>query len=116
MVIVSADNVRCCLVPRLENQFLDWNLRALAAHHPPDPDIVIIDIDEYSLKEIAGEGWGRYPWSRAVYVALLEGLAKQEPATVVFDIVFSDPTADQCRAFRAHHAKLHEAPATIQLT
>jgi len=82
------------LIPRLENQFLDWNLRGLAARHPPDPDIVIIDIDEYSLKEMTDEGWGRYPWSRAVYVTLLEGLAKQKPAAVVFDIVFSDPHAD----------------------
>ncbi len=82
------------LIPRLENQFLDWGLRGLAARHPPDHDIVIIDIDEYSLKEMAAEGWGRYPWSRAVYVTLLEGLAKQGPAAVVFDIVFSDPHAD----------------------
>ncbi len=79
------------LLPRLENQFLDWNLRGLAARHPPDPDIVIIYIDEYSLNEMANTGWGRYPWSRAVYVTLLDGLAKQKPAAIVFDIIFSDP-------------------------
>ncbi|MFB3047443.1 MAG: CHASE2 domain-containing protein [Acidiferrobacterales bacterium] len=82
------------LLPRLENQFLDWNLRGLAARHPPDPDIVIISIDEPSLERMADprEGdWGRYPWSRAVYITLLEGLAKQEPAAIVFDIIFSDP-------------------------
>ena len=82
------------LLPRLENQFLDWNLRELAARHPPDPDIVIISIDEPSLERMADprEGdWGRYPWSRAVYITLLEGLAKQEPAAIVFDIIFSDP-------------------------
>ncbi len=80
-------------LPRLENQFLDWGLRSLASRHPPDTDIVIIDIDEPSLAAMAEE-YGRYPWSRAVYGTLLEGLARQRPAAVVFDILFSDPHKD----------------------
>lgn len=81
------------LLPRLEYQFLDWNLRSLAAKHTPDADIVIIDIDEPSLAAMAPE-YGRYPWSRAVYGSLLEGLARQQPAAIVFDILFTDPQLD----------------------
>lgn len=81
------------LIPRLENEFLDWNLRSLAARHPPDPDIVIIDIDEPSLAAMS-EQYGRYPWSRAVYGTLLEGLAQQKPTAIVFDILFTDPHKD----------------------
>ena len=81
------------LTSRLENQFLDWGLRSLAARHPPDPDIVIIEIDEPTLAGMAPQ-YGRYPWSRAVFGTLLEGLAEQRPAAIVFDILFTDPQLD----------------------
>ena len=77
----------------LDNKLLDFNLRSLAARLPPDPDIVLIDIDEPTLEAMAAE-YGRYPWSRAVFAALLEGLAQQRPAAVVFDILFVDPHKD----------------------
>lgn len=78
---------------KLENLFLDWNLRLLAQRDAPDPDIVIIDIDEPSLAAMAAE-YGRYPWSRSVYGELLEGLARQKPVAIVFDILFTDPQLD----------------------
>ena len=77
-------------VSRLENLTLDWNLRSLAARLPADPGIIIIDIDEPTLEAMVPE-YGRYPWTRAVYGQLLEGLARQQPAAIVFDILFIDP-------------------------
>ena len=78
------------IVSRLDNLYLDWNLRRLAAQLPADPAIVMIDIDEPTLEAMVPE-YGRYPWSRAVFGQLLEGLARQQPAAVVFDILFVDP-------------------------
>jgi adenylate cyclase len=78
------------LSQRLENLLLDWNLRGLAARQAPDPDIVLLDIDEPTLEAMVPE-YGRYPWTRAVYGALLEGLARQKPQAIVFDILFTDP-------------------------
>lgn len=78
------------LTARLEHPLLDWNLRSLADRLPPDPDIVLLDIDEPTLAAMAPT-WGRYPWSRAVYGALLEGLRRQAPRAVLFDILFIDP-------------------------
>lgn len=78
------------LPQRLENLYLDWGLQSLAARHPPDSDIVLLDIDEPSLAAMSAD-YGRYPWSRAVYGQLLEGLARQKPAAIVFDILFTDP-------------------------
>jgi adenylate cyclase len=75
---------------RLENQFLDWGLRSLAARQAPDPDIVLLDIDEATLAAMSAD-YGRYPWTRAVYGQLLEGLARQKPAAIVFDILVTDP-------------------------
>jgi len=77
-------------VNRLDNLYLDWNLRSLAARLPADPGIVMIDIDEPTLEAMVPE-YGRYPWTRAVYGQLLEGLARQQPAAIVFDILFIDP-------------------------
>ena len=75
---------------RLDNLYLDWNLRSLAVRLPADPGIVMIDIDEPTLEAMVPE-YGRYPWTRAVYGQLLEGLARQQPAAIVFDILFIDP-------------------------
>ncbi len=75
---------------RIEYPFLDWNLRRLAAQSPPDPDIALLDIDEPTLEAMAPD-YGRYPWTRAVYGQLIEGLARQKPAAIVFDILLVDP-------------------------
>ena len=55
----------------------------------PDPDIVIVDIDEASLAALA-QDYGRWPWPRQVLGEFVEQLEKQQPKAVVFDILFSD--------------------------
>lgn len=56
----------------------------------PDPDIIIVDIDESSLAAMSKE-YGRWPWPRRVLGNFVEELEKQHPKAVVFDILFSDP-------------------------
>ena len=56
----------------------------------PDPDIVIVDINEASLSAMASE-YGRWPWPRQVLGEFLENIEAQNPKAVVFDILFSDP-------------------------
>ncbi len=56
---------------------------------PPDPDIVIVDIDEASLAALS-QDYGRWPWPRQVMGEFLENIEKQQPRAVVFDILFSD--------------------------
>ncbi len=55
----------------------------------PDPDIVIVDINEASLAAMAKD-FGRWPWPRQVLGEFLEHVEKQNPKAVVFDILFSD--------------------------
>ncbi|MDO8312893.1 MAG: CHASE2 domain-containing protein [Sideroxyarcus sp.] len=55
----------------------------------PDPDIVIVDINEASLAALSKE-YGRWPWPRQVLGEFVEQLEKQQPKAVVFDILFSD--------------------------
>lgn len=78
----------------LENRLSDALIANHATNsHPedqPDHDIVIVDIDERSLGLLA-ESVGRWPWPRAIHGELLEGIEKQNPRAVVFDVLFSDP-------------------------
>jgi adenylate cyclase len=78
----------------LENRVLDRYVRAQAAKLAPDPDIVLVDIDEKSLAAMEKEA-GRWPWPRVVYAELVEGLAAQKPRAIVFDILFTE--ADRFR-------------------
>ena len=71
----------------LENRLLDTFVRTQAAALAPDPDIVLVDIDEKSLARMESEA-GRWPWPRVVYADLLEGLAAQKPRAIVFDMMF----------------------------
>jgi len=76
----------------LENQLLDRFVRGQAARLAPDPDIVLVSIDEKSLATMDEKfGAGRFPWPRVVYVPLIDGIAAQRPRAIVFDINFSDP-------------------------
>jgi adenylate cyclase len=78
------------LLEPLENRLLDAFVRNQATTLSPDPDIVLVDIDEKSLARMQEEA-GRWPWSRAVHADLVEGLAAQKPRAIVFDIMFAEP-------------------------
>jgi len=55
----------------------------------PDPDIIIVDVNEASLAALASD-YGRWPWPRQVFGEFLSQLEEQKPKAVVFDILFSD--------------------------
>jgi adenylate cyclase len=78
----------------LENRLLDAFVKRQAAALAPDPDVVLVSIDEKSLARME-EVAGRFPWPRAVYGTLIDGLAAQRPRAIVFDIMFSE--ADKVR-------------------
>ncbi len=72
----------------LENRLLDSFVKRHAAALAPDPDIVLVDIDEKSLARMEEQEAVRWPWPRVVYADLVEGLAAQKPRAIVFDMMF----------------------------
>jgi adenylate cyclase len=86
-----------------ENRILDAFVRQQAAALAPDPDIVLINIDEKSLERMERDdiGAGRFPWPRAVYGTMIDGLAEQKPRAIVFDIMFSEPDLHRPESDRA---------------
>ncbi|MET0046321.1 MAG: adenylate/guanylate cyclase domain-containing protein [Sedimenticola sp.] len=72
----------------------DLMLHQHALGQRPDPEIVIVDIDEHSLAELSPL-LGRYPWPRSVHAELIEGLVERGARVMVYDILFSDPDLRQ---------------------
>ena len=78
----------------LENRVLDSLVKRQAAKVAPDPEIVLVVVDERSLATMQEEA-GRFPWPRVVYADLIKGLEAQKPRAIVFDIMFFEK--DQVR-------------------
>ena len=55
----------------------------------PPEDIVIIAIDDQSLRPEAEGGLGRWPWERSVHAELLGKL--RNARVVAFDVLFTEP-------------------------
>ncbi len=73
----------------LENRVMDRFLRWRAVGVAPDPDVVVIDVDDASLERM-GVLADRWPWPRSVHGELVAGLAAQKPKAIVFDIMFAE--------------------------
>ncbi len=86
------------LAPRflfsIDARFSDWLVRHDALQHAPDPDIVIINIDDISLAQM-NEMVGKWTWPRAVYGELIQALHHQGARAIVFDLSFEARDKDR---------------------
>jgi adenylate cyclase len=76
-------------IPRLFDRFslfaFDIYQRAAPRETPDDAPVLIVDIDERSLKEI-----GQWPWPRTLVAQLVDKLHAAGAAVVAFDVLFSE--------------------------
>lgn len=84
-----ADTAFLHVTANMRQVALDAMVRHRIIVPKPDPDIVIVDINEASLAAM-GKEYGRWPWPRQVMGEFLEQIEKQQPRAVVFDVLFSD--------------------------
>jgi two-component system, OmpR family, phosphate regulon sensor histidine kinase PhoR len=75
-------------VPGLEMSARDWLMRQRGLLPAPD-DIVIVAIDEPSIKR-----FGRFPWQRSLMARALESLAKAQPKAIALNVLYVDPTTE----------------------
>jgi adenylate cyclase len=73
-------------IQRLDYLAYDLRLKATLGTHAVDPRIVVVDIDEKSLKEE-----GHWPWPRDRIARLVNRLFAGGAKVVAFDMVFAEP-------------------------
>jgi len=73
----------------LNNYLSDIMIKEQALELAPDPQIHILNIDDYSVSRLS-QFLGKFPWPRAVYAELLEWFDDATLDAVVFDIIFSE--------------------------
>lgn len=59
-----------------------------ASAPPADDRILLVTIDDHSLKRL-----GKWPWDRAIHAKLLEVLIRMQPRSVTLDILMTEPSA-----------------------
>lgn len=87
-----------------EARLADIYMRRHAPELQPDPDIVVVDIDDPSMvamQDIAG----LWAWPREIHADLIEGLMAFSPRAFVLDLSFSDRDAKRPKS----DARLAEA-------
>jgi len=75
------------LTERLDNILYDRLMRA--SERPVDPSILIVGVDERSLREL-----GAWPWSRERHAQMIDRLTQAGAKTIVYDVLFSQPSQD----------------------
>jgi adenylate cyclase len=73
------------IVIRLDNSALDVQFR-LRGERSPGQEVLLVLVDEKSLKEI-----GRWPWPRDTQARLIDHIHEGEPAVVGLDIIYAEP-------------------------
>jgi adenylate cyclase len=93
----------------LDNRLSDFFIKSQASAMVADQDIVIIDIDEPSLASMNHVA-GRWPWPRAIHGDLLEGIRKQSPKAILFDIWFVESDKVRPQSDAAFNQVLAKTP------
>ena len=81
-VLLSIDSGGIGIGERLELAVGDRMLAWHAASRVPDPDLLIVTIDERSIEALSAE-FGRFPWPRSAYAELGEGLRDHAPSATM---------------------------------
>lgn len=71
---------------RIESASIDLRFKVFRGPRPATPDIVIVAVDERSIREI-----GRWPWSRATQARLVDGIAGGGAKVIGLDVIYSEP-------------------------
>lgn len=69
-----------------------YDLASGLAAPAADERILLVEIDDASLRQI-----GRWPWSRDIHARALDVMARARPAAIAYDVLFLDQSPDDDR-------------------
>ncbi len=81
---------RTAFFERAELATYDWRIQATARPTSPSADIVLVSIDDDSVRRMASLV-GRWPWPRLTHATLIDFLARSPAKLVVYDVLFTEP-------------------------
>jgi adenylate cyclase len=82
------DGTRQTPLQTIELKTYDWRLARTARPADARRDIVLVDIDEYSLRNLEPYV-GRWPWPRQVHAAMVDYLAAAGAKVIAYDVNFA---------------------------
>jgi adenylate cyclase len=77
------------LVETIELKTYDWRMRQTVKPAAARRDIVLVAIDEYSIRSLEPH-FGRWPWPRLVHASLVDYLSRAPAKAIVYDVIFSE--------------------------
>lgn len=89
LTFLCAIVARAGWMTRLEEATLDFRYAHFNRATRASDRVVVIDIDEASVKSLAPT-LGRWPWPRRIHKDLVEFLSVGQPAAILFDILFTE--------------------------
>ena len=100
IVTGHTDNALMNFVMSIDHRLFDTMFR-LRGPIPPTGEVVIVDIDEKSLKEL-----GQWPWPRTYLAQILRNLKEAGVKVVGMDIVFAEPDRSSPRNYAKYFEEL----------
>ncbi len=100
----------CSQLSLVEERATDYRLLLRRQQLAPHPEVVIVAIDDTSIREI-----GRWPWPRSTMAVLLQRIARAQPEVVGVDMVYSEPSQSPSGLLEDHMLAetLAEAPIYV---
>jgi len=79
-------------VETIELKTYDWRLRLTADPSTARTDIVLVEINEFSLRALEPVA-GRWPWPRVVHASVIDFLARAGARVIAYDVLFGERDA-----------------------
>lgn len=81
------------ILDRMEHATWSWRVQLFAKPSPSTDSIKLILLDQQSLDWGQKENHLPWPWPREVYAPIIEFCARHGARAVIFDVIFSEPSA-----------------------
>ena len=87
--------------------------RSIATRSPADPRIVVVAVNEKSVRNLAEIGYGRPPYSREVWAQAIAELHRAGARVIAIDIGLSEEDINHPEGDRAFAAAVQNAPVVL---
>jgi len=81
------------LAQQAEQMTLDMRYRNFNRVNEPSKQVILVDLDEESLKKYA-EAYGRWPWPRRAFKEITAFIGEGNPSMILYDVLFTEPQKD----------------------